>query len=75
MAEKRGAERRRRLARVAQDLEGNRPPYYVRFEDRDARHPAPGWYWWPAGWVGPEYLGFSSVDAEITLRQKREAAS
>jgi hypothetical protein len=75
MAEKRGAERRRRLARVAVPLEPDVAPYYVSSERRQApAHPTPGWYWRPKGWSGPEYLGYSSVDAEIALRGKVEAA-
>lgn len=69
----RGRERRDRLARLARQAGGaHTPPYYLH-GPRSPSEAAPGWYWVPRGRRHPEYLGYSSVDAEITLRSKLKA--
>ena len=67
----RGRERRARLARVAEVLLPKELPFYVRSDQigADGRYQAPGWYWIPHKATDPEYLGFDSVLAEVTLRR------
>jgi hypothetical protein len=56
-----------RLGRLAEPLQPNKPPYHVAAVRKG--HPAPGWYWMPAGVEHPAYLGFNHIHAEMTLLQ------
>jgi hypothetical protein len=61
-------ERGKLLCKMAQPLEPAEAPYYTWSVD-PPRHPAPGWYWVPAGFEHPVYLGFNSTWAAIELHQ------
>jgi hypothetical protein len=61
-------ERRDRLRRLARPLKPAVAPYYLH-RPLSESEPAPGWYWTPAGLEHPVYLGYSVVDAEISLRR------
>jgi hypothetical protein len=64
--------RRHRLVRLARELP-DRPdvlPYHLQ-RPGSRSEPAPGWYMIPAGQEYPVYLGFTAVDAEITLREMK----
>jgi hypothetical protein len=56
------------LRRLAEPHEPRAHPYYLHVP-RDARQPAPGWYWVPADAEHPVYLGASAFDAERKLRE------
>jgi hypothetical protein len=65
--------RRHRLVRVARELEQAPEvlPYYLH-RPGSRSEPAAGWYMIPAGQEFPIYLGYSAVDAEITLLEMRK---
>lgn len=54
-----------RLTRVARPLAPARAPYHVAQVDR--AHPAPGWYWQPAGAPRQIYLAYNHILAEMRL--------
>lgn len=66
-------ERRDRLRRLARPLRPAQEPYHLQ-RPLSAAEPAPGWYWIPRGLEQPVYLGFSAVDAEVTIRRQLELA-
>lgn len=62
----------RRLAELAQPLEPERPPYYVRRPIPPALErafPAEGWYWVPAEHHVAVFLAASFEAAAATLRE------
>lgn len=59
----------RRLRRAARPLRPNGDPYYMHNPRPGVERYGPGWYWTPAGEQQAAYLGFNSIEAEITLRE------